>query len=180
MAKKLENIFQANVDEISQGFTINSWHVSQSVDAFTAEDAYDMQKKGEAIIIDVRTSIEFIYTGHGEGFINIPYHKWTYENRSIKTRVDSAAFEIKNEKVKSHKQTIKLYKAKESFNPEFVKEVMQAMKMRSVNSVILVCRSGPRAKVAADKLEAEGITAYNLDGGFIFGWKPNQLPWGGE
>ena len=46
MAKKLENIFQANVDEISQGFTINSWHVSQSVDAFTAEDAYDISISG--------------------------------------------------------------------------------------------------------------------------------------
>ena len=46
MAKKLENIFQPSVDEISQGFTINSWHVSPSVDAFTAEDAYDISISG--------------------------------------------------------------------------------------------------------------------------------------
>ena len=46
MAKQLENIFNPNVDEISQGFTINSWHVSQSVDAFTAQDAYDISVSG--------------------------------------------------------------------------------------------------------------------------------------
>ena len=40
MAKKFENIFDPNVDEIAQGFTINSWHVSQSVDAFTGQADY--------------------------------------------------------------------------------------------------------------------------------------------
>ena len=46
MANKLENIFNPNVDEISQGYTINAWHVSQSVDAFTAADAYDISISG--------------------------------------------------------------------------------------------------------------------------------------
>jgi len=38
----------------------------------SAQEAYDMQKEGKAIIVDVRTTLEYIYTGHGEGFINIP------------------------------------------------------------------------------------------------------------
>ena len=46
MAKQLENIFNPSVDEIAQGFTINAWHVSQSVDAFTSLDAYDISVSG--------------------------------------------------------------------------------------------------------------------------------------
>ena len=46
MAKKLENIFNPNVDEISQGFTINSWHVSQSVVFFKQKAAYDISISG--------------------------------------------------------------------------------------------------------------------------------------
>ena len=37
----------------------------------TSKEAYEKQKNG-AIIIDVRTPIEFLYTGHGVGHINIP------------------------------------------------------------------------------------------------------------
>ena len=46
MAKKFENIFDPNVDEIAQGFTINSWHVSQSVDAFTGQADYAINISG--------------------------------------------------------------------------------------------------------------------------------------
>ena len=46
MAKQLKNIFSANFDEIAQDFTINSWHVSQSVDAFTGANDYDITVSG--------------------------------------------------------------------------------------------------------------------------------------
>ena len=36
MAKQLKKIFVPTTDEIVQNFKIQSWHVSQSVDAFTA------------------------------------------------------------------------------------------------------------------------------------------------
>jgi rhodanese-related sulfurtransferase len=149
-------------------------------DDVTADVAYEMQKNGEAIIIDVRTTLEYIYTGHGEGFINIPAFEWTYDPKSLETRVQSAEYEVKNSKVKDHKGAMKLYDAKEVINKNFVKDVMQAMKMRDVKKVILVCRSGPRSKAAANMLAREGISAYNLEDGFIFGWKEEGMPWGGQ
>lgn len=145
----------------------------------SATEAHEMQKKGEAIIVDVRTTLEYIYTGHGEGFINIPAYEWTYIPKSIEERVKSSEFELKTDKPKEHKDVQKLYDAKEVFNKNFVSDVMSAMKMRHVDSVILVCRSGPRSKAAANLLAKEGIKAYNLENGFMFGWKEAKLPYDG-
>ncbi len=142
-------------------------------------EAHEMQKKGEAIIVDVRTTLEFIYTGHGEGFINIPAYEWTYIPKSVEERVKSAEFELKNDKTKGHVEIQKLYDAKEVFNKNFISDVMKAMKLRNTDSVILVCRSGPRSKAAANVLAKEGIKAYNLDNGFMFGWKEAKMPWDG-
>jgi rhodanese-related sulfurtransferase len=145
----------------------------------TAAEAHEMQKKGSAIIVDVRTTLEFIYTGHGEGFINIPAYEWSYIPKSVEERVKSAEFELKTNKPKGHIEIQKLYDAKEVFNKNFVSDVMKAMKLRKVDSVILVCRSGPRSKAAANILAQEGIKAYNLDNGFMFGWKEAKMPWDG-
>jgi rhodanese-related sulfurtransferase len=149
-------------------------------DDVTADIAYEMQKNGEAIIVDVRTSLEYLYTGHGEGFINITAFDWTYEPKSLESRVKSSEYEIENSKVKDHIASMKLYNAKEVINKNFVSDVMKAMKMRGVSKVILVCRSGPRSKAAANMLAREGITAYNLEEGFTFGWKDEAMPWGGQ
>ncbi len=46
MAKKLKKIFATGTDEVVQDFTINSWHVSQSVDALTAVEDYDISISG--------------------------------------------------------------------------------------------------------------------------------------
>ncbi len=145
----------------------------------SAAEAYEMQKKGEAIIVDVRTTLEHIYTGHGEGFINIPAYEWTYLPKSVEERVKSAEYELKSGKVKGHVEIQKLYDAKEVLNKNFVGDVMKAMKLRNVDAVILVCRSGPRSKAAANLLAQEGIKAYNLDNGFMFGWKEAKMPWDG-
>jgi rhodanese-related sulfurtransferase len=145
----------------------------------TANEAHEMQKKGEAIIVDVRTTLEYIYTGHGEGFINIPAYEWTYIPKSIEERVKSSEFELKMDKPKGHIDIQKLYDAKEVFNKNFVTDVMKAMKLRNVHAVILVCRSGPRSSAAANLLAKEGIKAYNLENGFMFGWKEAKLPYDG-
>ncbi|MDO9056059.1 MAG: rhodanese-like domain-containing protein [Sulfuricurvum sp.] len=145
----------------------------------SATEAHEMQKKGSAIIVDVRTTLEFIYTGHGEGFINIPAYEWTYVPKSVEERVKSAEFELKTDKTKGHVEIQKLYDAKEVFNKNFVSDVMKAMKLRNVDSVILVCRSGPRSTAAANLLAKEGIKAYNLENGFMFGWKEAKMPWDG-
>lgn len=145
----------------------------------SAQEAHQMQKKGEAIIVDVRTTLEFIYTGHGEGFINIPAFEWSYIPKSVEERVKSAEFELKTDKLKGHVDIQKLYDAKEVFNKNFISDVMKAMKLRNVNAVILVCRSGPRSTAAANLLAKEGIKAYNLENGFMFGWKEAKLPYDG-
>ena len=46
MASQLKKIFTAGVDQISQNYTVESWHVSQSVDAFTGVAAYDILLSG--------------------------------------------------------------------------------------------------------------------------------------
>ena len=51
MAKVLKNIFSSSVDEINQNYTIESWHVSQSIDAFTGVDAYDITVSGSLSIV---------------------------------------------------------------------------------------------------------------------------------
>jgi rhodanese-related sulfurtransferase len=93
--------------------------------------------------------------------------------------VKSAEFELKTDKLKGHIDIQKLYDAKEVFNKNFVADVMKAMKLRNVNAVILVCRSGPRSTAAANLLAKEGIKAYNLENGFMFGWKEAKMPWDG-
>lgn len=46
MALVLKNIFTPGVDQINQNYIIESWHVSQSVDAFTGTQAYDITLSG--------------------------------------------------------------------------------------------------------------------------------------
>ena len=46
MAKQLKKIFIPTTDEVVQNFKIQSWHVSQSVDALTGNDAYDIAISG--------------------------------------------------------------------------------------------------------------------------------------
>lgn len=46
MALKLKNIFTPGSDEIAQTYTIESWHVSQSIDAFTGAVPYDITLTG--------------------------------------------------------------------------------------------------------------------------------------
>lgn len=46
MALVLKNIFTPSTDEIAQNYTIESWHVSQSVDALTGHAAYDITISG--------------------------------------------------------------------------------------------------------------------------------------
>lgn len=63
MARVLKDIFITGSDEIVQGFTINSWHVSQSVDALTGAEAYDINISGSLDITgptSITGSLNFI------------------------------------------------------------------------------------------------------------------------
>ena len=50
MAKVLKKIFIPTTDEVVQNFPIESWHVSQSVDAFTGIDDYDITISGSLVV----------------------------------------------------------------------------------------------------------------------------------
>jgi hypothetical protein len=50
MAKVLKKIFIPTTDEVVQNFPIESWHVSQSVDAFTGAEAYDILLSGSLTV----------------------------------------------------------------------------------------------------------------------------------
>lgn len=50
MAKKLKKIFSAGVDEVAQLYAIESWHVSQSIDAFTGATDYDITVSGSSTV----------------------------------------------------------------------------------------------------------------------------------
>ena len=56
MAKILKNIFAPGTDEIAQTYTIESWHVSQSIDAFTAADDYDISVSGSISLVGQMTN----------------------------------------------------------------------------------------------------------------------------
>jgi hypothetical protein len=50
MAKILQKVF-TSADQVSQSFTVESWHVSQSIDAFTGADDYDITISGSLTVI---------------------------------------------------------------------------------------------------------------------------------
>ena len=67
MAKQLKKIFDPGIDEVVQNFTIESWHVSQSVDAFRGDDDYDITISG-SLTISGSTFISGSPEASGAGF----------------------------------------------------------------------------------------------------------------
>jgi hypothetical protein len=66
MAKVLQNIFTSN-DQISQSATVQSWHVSQSVDAFTGASDYDITISGSLTVTgSTNISGDVSITGNSE------------------------------------------------------------------------------------------------------------------
>ena len=51
----------------------------------------------------------------------------------------------------------------------------QAASLDKERPVVVYCRSGARAEVAAEALQASGYDAYNLEGGFL-AWLERDLP----
>ena len=56
MAKQLKKIFVPTTDEVVQNFKIQSWHVSQSVDALTGNEDYDITISGS---LEVEGPVDF-------------------------------------------------------------------------------------------------------------------------
>ena len=76
MAKQLKKIFDPGVDEVVQNFTIESWHVSQSVDAFRGDDDYDITISG-SLTISGSTFISGSPEASGNGYSTLVLNNTT-------------------------------------------------------------------------------------------------------
>ena len=121
-----------------------------------------MQKETNALLIDVRSSMEFLFVGHPTGAVSIPW-------------IDEPDWEINPD-----------------FNKEIRQLMLGGASGESTEqaAVLLICRSGKRSKEAGIKLIEDGMAnVYNISGGFegerdenmqrstVNGWRFDGLPW---
>ncbi len=142
-----------------------------------SQEAYSMQKKG-ALVIDVRTPGEFLYAGHPVGAVNIPIFFYHYKPKKIDSRIALAKYELKKGRAFDAHKT---YDIVPQENEEFLNSVKKAVKSFKPTAIVVICRSGARSRYAANLLAKNGYkNVYNVEDGFIFGWKKSGLPWGEE
>lgn len=136
---------------------------TEAVHQLSAKEAYDfLQGKPQAILIDVRSGMEFLFVGHPVGAIHVPW-------------IDEPDWNINPDFVK-HVRQVMLGGVSHSD--------------QASAPVILICRSGKRSLEAAEALIKTGITeAYNVSDGFegelndshhrssVGGWRFSGLPW---
>ena len=134
----------------------------KKVISMSPQESYQLlQSNPDAKLIDIRSSMEYLFVGHPAGSLHIAW-------------IDEPDWEI---------------------NPDFVKEVTQAMSRKASNTpldnpAILICRSGKRTLEAAKVLIDAGFTqVIHVDEGFegerdesfhrstVGGWRYHGLPW---
>ncbi len=126
------------------------------------QQAFDLlEARGDAVLIDVRSKVEFDYVGHPVAAVHIPWAEfpdWTPDPAVFVTQVRAA---------------------------------LTAMGTPvETRPILAICRSGIRSMAAAQILEQAGFTElYNVDEGFegnkdadnhrgnINGWRQRGLPW---
>ncbi|WP_300364846.1 rhodanese-like domain-containing protein [Hydrogenimonas sp.] len=147
-------------------------------DDIDGKEAARMIKEESAILIDVRDPVEFLYAGHAVGSVNIPVFFVRIDLPPLDTRLKVAKVEEKNGKAVHAKKT---YRPMMDENKKFVEEVRKLAKGNTQKPIVILCRSGERSVYAANKLAKNGFeNVYNLEGGFVFDWKAEGLPSGGE
>jgi len=136
----------------------------EHVKSITAVQAYEMvQSDPRAVLIDVRSNMEFLFVGHPRGAISIP---WIDEPDWV---------------INPH------------FVTEIRKVLLGGLSCSSeigCAPVILICRSGKRSLEAGALLVEEGFTeVFNVEDGFegeldeqhhrstLGGWRFHKLPW---
>jgi rhodanese-related sulfurtransferase len=147
-------------------------------DDVDAPEAMRMIEKEGAVLIDVRDPVEFLYAGHPAGALNIPIFFVRVDLPPLQTRRKVAELEKKKGKAIHPKKT---YRPMMDENKRFVEAVKKAVAGRLHTAIIVSCRSGERSLYAANKLAKNGFdNVYNLEGGYLFDWKPAGLPSGGQ
>ncbi len=139
--------------------------MSQSVEIrdINPNEAWDMlQQRPEAVLLDVRTTMEYQYVGHPVGAVHVPWKEapdWENDPQFV-AKVRKALGERAEDK-----------------SPEEL-------------PVMTICRSGKRSLAAAEALMRQGFReVYNIGEGFegdldekkhrsnVNGWRFNNLPW---
>lgn len=130
----------------------------------TPPEAWEiLQSNPDAILVDVRTSMEFEYVGHPMNAINIPWK-------------EAPDWQINQDFVAQVKKTLSDRKG--------AGEDIESL------PVLTICRSGKRSMAAAEELIRQGFReVYNIEQGFegdrdgakhrstINGWRFYNLPW---
>jgi len=137
---------------------------SSEVNQLTPKEAARMLSDDpRALLIDVRSSMEYLFVGHPEGAVHVSW-------------IDEPDWKIN-----------------ETFTTDIRKlllgGVIRGDELHSA-PIILICRSGVRSLEAGRKLIEDGMTnVYNIDSGFegdlddehkrsrLNGWRFDGLPW---
>ncbi len=122
-----------------------------------------MQQRPEAILVDVRSTIEYLYVGHPANAIHLPWQEppeWTVQ----------ADFSDR----------LRTLLGERGYKPEQIEQT----------PLLMICRSGARSHAAAELLLRHGFhEVYNVTEGFegvldgrkhrgnINGWRFHNLPW---
>jgi len=134
------------------------------VNGLTPQEAYDMvHGPSRAILVDIRSSMEFLFVGHPVGAVHVPW-------------VDEPSWDVDPHFTLNIRKLI-------------LGGVHDTEEQASI-PIILICRSGKRSKLAGDKLLEDGLThVYHIEEGFegdrdennqrgtLGGWRFRGLPW---
>lgn len=136
---------------------------SSKVKSISPKDAWSMlQDHPNAVLIDVRSAMEYLFVGHPAGAINVAW-------------IDEPT-----------------WKVDPNFSIEVRKVILGGVSSEKSGSVpvLLICRSGKRSLEAGEVLIEDGLTEiYNVEDGFegelsgehhrssLGGWRFEGLPW---
>lgn len=135
-----------------------------AVESLTPIQSYEfLQKNPQAIFIDCRSSMEFLFVGHPVGAVHIAW-------------IDEPTWDINPNFVA---EVRRLIQGRSSSSPQM-----------DDNPVLLICRSGKRSMDAGRVLHQAGFrTVYSISEGFegnlnekhqrntVGGWRFHGLPW---
>ena len=136
--------------------------MSQKLQVISPTEAWQIcQQDPRALLIDVRSSMEYLFVGHPKGAIHIPW-------------IDEPDWVINK-----------------NFVTEIRKLALGGLKEAASDvPIILICRSGNRSDDAGKELVDSGMkNIYNIDEGFegkldddhhrstVGGWRYRDLPW---
>lgn len=124
-----------------------------------------IQKTPQAVLVDVRSSMEYLFVGHPAGAVHIAW-------------IDEPDWKVNPQFVTQVRQLLLGGIAHEDSGD------------RAGVPVLLICRSGKRSMEAAEALIKDGLhDVYNIEDGFegpldehhhrssIAGWRHEDLPW---